>query len=568
MENILKLITVSELCNYSFFVPSYQRGYRWTELEVEDLLNDIYDFKPKEIPNSDEKTWYCLQPLVIKRKEDNCSFELIDGQQRLTTLYLILYYLNLDFIEEKRDKLFNLDYQTRENSKEFLKKPDSYSEENIDFYYISTAYQTIKNWFDYKEKSPNFDKNEYRSKIKFYTKFIWYEISKEEPIPVFSRLNIGKISLTNSELIKALFLNSSNYGRENSEKIKHRQFEIAAEWDNIEAGLQNDRFWYFLSNKNIRDNRIELIFDLIAGKKDNKDIYSTFRYFYKEMNEKSLSNINRNWKKIKDYYQRFLEWFQKREWYHKIGFVLHENIESISNLYDNSLKMTKSQFSEYLDKLIKQYFSKVKLLDLQYSDTKTKSVLLLYNIVTMLNNDKEHSYFPFDTFKLEKWDIEHIASLKDNNSIPKKEERKQWLEDVQVYFEECEKTKKLRKRITKIDITKDLDFENLFKDITDYFNEFMLDKTTGQMDDPNSISNLTLLDSFTNRSYKNAVFPLKRKRIIERDKNGYFVPICTKNTFLKYFSDYPPKISFWTIEDRQKYEQDLIKVLESYMEVE
>ena len=286
------------------------------------------------------------------------------------------------------------------------------------------------------------------------------------------------------------------------------------------------------------------------------------------MNEKSLSNINRNWKKIKDYYQRFLEWFQKREWYHKIGFILHENIESISNLYDNSLKMTKSQFSEYLDTLIKQYFSKVKLLDLQYSDAKTKSVLLLYNIVTMLNNDKEHSYFPFDTFKLEKWDIEHIASLKDNNSIPKKEERKQWLEDVQVYFEECEKTKKLRKRITKIDITKDLDFEDLFKDITDYFNEYMLDKTTGQMDDPNSISNLTLLDSFTNRSYKNAVFPLKRKRIIERDKNGYFVPICTKNTFLKYFSDYPPKISFWTIEDRQKYEQDLIKVLESYMEVE
>lgn len=568
MENILKLINVSELCDYCFFIPSYQRGYRWTNLEVEDLLNDIFDFRPKEIEHSDEKTWYCLQPLVIKKRTDDDSFELIDGQQRLTTIYLILHYLNLDYIEEKRDKLFSLDYQTRENSKVFLKKPEDYSEENIDYYYISNAYRTISKWFSEKEKSPNFDKNGYRSKIKFNTKFIWYEISDEDPIPVFSRLNIGKISLTNSELIKALFLNSSNYGRENAEKIKHRQFEIAAEWDAIEASLQNDRFWYFLSNKTISDNRIEIIFDLIAEKTDTEDVYSTFRFFYKEMNEKTLSNINSNWKRIKDYYQRFLEWFQKREWYHKIGFILYENIENIKNLYNNSLKLTKSDFSNYLDNLIKSYFSKTKLLDLQYSDTKTKSVLLLYNIITMLNNDKEQSYFPFDTFKLEKWDIEHIASLKDNNSMPKKEERKQWLDDVLLYIEDNSEGKKINKRVAKIDVNKEQDFEELFKDITDYFNGYMLNSTTGQIDDPNGISNLTLLDSYTNRSYKNAVFPLKRKRIIERDKNGDFVPLCTKNTFLKYFSDYPPKISFWTSEDREKYELDLIKVLNPYMEVE
>lgn len=217
--------------------------------------------------------------------------------------------------------------------------------------------------------------------------------------------------------------------------------------------------------------------------------------------------------------------------------------------------------------MISKYYQNTHLLDLQYGDSKTRSVLLLYNIATMLNNDQEDSYFPFDTFKIEKWDIEHIASLKDNDSIPKKEDRKQWLDDSMSYIEKKD-GKKLLKQIEETDINNDNQFEDLFKNIIDYFNKNITNETTGQIDEPNGISNLTLLDSYTNRSYKNSVFPLKRKRIIERDKSGKFVPLCTKNTFLKYFSDYPPKISFWTKDDRIKYEEDLVSVLKKYMEVE
>ena len=109
----------------------------------------------------------------------------------------------------------------------------------------------------------------------------------------------------------------------------------------------------------------------------------------------------------------------------------------------------------------------------------------------------------------------------------------------------------------------DDDFSLLYDKVTAHFNRYM--NAAEDMDD---ISNLTLLDEKTNRGYKNAVFPLKRKYIIELDKTGGFVPPCTKNVFLKYFSDYPPKISFWTQEDREKYVQDLIRVLSHYMEVE
>ncbi|WP_367932444.1 DUF262 domain-containing protein [Enterocloster citroniae] len=174
MDNVLTLKTVNELSEFSFFIPSYQRGYRWTTKEVEDLLNDINEFKPRLIDDTDEKTWYCLQPIVVKNREENI-YEVIDGQQRLTTIYLILTYLNQDFVESRRDKIFQIDYETRDKTRIFLENLGVYTKEydNIDFYYINEAFTKIVDWFE--EKDINFDKGEFRSKFKFSSKIIWYE---------------------------------------------------------------------------------------------------------------------------------------------------------------------------------------------------------------------------------------------------------------------------------------------------------------------------------------------------------------------------------------------------------
>jgi uncharacterized protein with ParB-like and HNH nuclease domain len=66
MDNTLELKTINELQQYSFYIPSYQRGYRWTPNEVEDLLNDISEFTPRPVDESDEKnlvlpTAYCCK---------------------------------------------------------------------------------------------------------------------------------------------------------------------------------------------------------------------------------------------------------------------------------------------------------------------------------------------------------------------------------------------------------------------------------------------------------------------------------------------------------------------------
>ena len=112
-ENVLELKNINQVLTYNFFIPGYQRGYKWTKQQVIDLLNDIDSFSIKEFSITDSKTrevekvstWYCLQPLVVKQLSDDdiakyelsdinpgTWYEVIDGQQRLTTIYLIIKF--------------------------------------------------------------------------------------------------------------------------------------------------------------------------------------------------------------------------------------------------------------------------------------------------------------------------------------------------------------------------------------------------------------------------------------------------------------------------------------------
>lgn len=85
-RSIYDLIKEQETENKSFLVPDYQRGYRWQRVNVTDLLNDLCEFM-----HSDKKV-YSLQPLVVYEAEDN-TYHVVDGQQRLTTISILLGFL-------------------------------------------------------------------------------------------------------------------------------------------------------------------------------------------------------------------------------------------------------------------------------------------------------------------------------------------------------------------------------------------------------------------------------------------------------------------------------------------
>ena len=103
---------VKDLAGLSFVVPSYQRGYRWERTQVQELLDDLYGFNPV-----DPKDRYCLQPVVVRKREDG-SYELVDGQQRLTTIFIIQRYSYWMMRSDEID--FEIRYETRPDSWAFL----------------------------------------------------------------------------------------------------------------------------------------------------------------------------------------------------------------------------------------------------------------------------------------------------------------------------------------------------------------------------------------------------------------------------------------------------------------
>ena len=156
---------ISEI-NGNFTIEAYQRGYRWGKDEVEYLLEDI-----NEIPDGQK---YCLQPVVVKNV--NGKYELIDGQQRMTTLYLIMKYLNV-YVDNLLK--YSIEYTTRKSenghvgSKELLETIDtidlSSPSNNIDELFIKKSYSIIKTWFNGdEEKMKRFAK-----KLQKYGTIIW-----------------------------------------------------------------------------------------------------------------------------------------------------------------------------------------------------------------------------------------------------------------------------------------------------------------------------------------------------------------------------------------------------------
>ena len=88
LRSVNRLLVDDEGAPAKYWIPAYQRGYRWTGLQVTQLLDDIWDF----IQASEKKrrtSFYCLQPLVVRKLGDG-RYEVVDGQQRLTSLFILL----------------------------------------------------------------------------------------------------------------------------------------------------------------------------------------------------------------------------------------------------------------------------------------------------------------------------------------------------------------------------------------------------------------------------------------------------------------------------------------------
>lgn len=657
-SNNLVLKKISDITDFKFFIPSFQRGYRWDIMQVEDLLNDIKEY----IDIENKESFLCLQPVVVyekKNKNDNQNenqnekdktFVVIDGQQRLTAIAIIKYYLNMNdsykieyekYLKKDEDKTLSdilsdilSKIKDLENEKDFneLLSTDKLDNKKIitltnkfatekcslDKYHIILSYLVIAYYFhknaEYRDEFTELFKPD---NDKHSIQFIWYNVTDEiqddekKAIDIFTRLNIGKIPLTDAELIKALFLKKDNF-KDNIDNDVNK-ISIANLWYEMEKDLNDDSFWYFLSKDNIpRNKRINLLLVLNSKIKSINHVqnYNLFSEYYKKMKNSLYIDI---WAEIKQIYYTLKEWYHNYEMYHYIGYLtnLDYNLKTLYEKYHTPREIVINSKNEIIKKLNKQIqrdnikniirkeLNLSEQLDLEIENITygkgVKKILLFLEIFSAIKANEssigklknEIVYrFPFNLYINEQWDIEHISSQTENK-FQKNDDKLIWLENHIKYYKSNKD--KFEKIITKLDTYEcnfllDIinDTSNDLKDKLKENIEHIQDKwdcifnafTSGveeqsQLDDnqKNSIGNLVLLNSKINRSYKNAIFPVKRMVIIDESKKNTFIPVNTKNAFLKYYNaNETGTLNEWDSDDYENYINYIYQKIKEFKE--
>lgn len=603
------VVALTKFLGATYNIPSYQRGYRWEEQEVTELLDDLWRF----CNDSSAGEFYCLQPIVLQKRGEN-EYDVLDGQQRLTTLFLLLTYLeSFRFELNYRENLFFLKYQTRTRSETFLANKEFVGsvDSNIDFDHMCRAYVTINKWFD--------DERHRGAKSRLVpilmdetavghrnVRFIKYLVADDiqSPVDIFIRLNVGKISLTDAELTKALLLQKDKYSDKELDYVKMRLFAIASEWDRIEYSLQEEELWFFLTNEvNNKFAHIEFIFDLIADnllqerkyfeKKPLK--YSTFLILSAYLEEqiiksgkKRIDAVEHIWKLVTEYFEFFLDWFHNRKLFHYIGFIIsNQGHKSIDVLIAKAKKETKADFESYLEEEIANMIRikktrlkengnhVIQLKELTYysedgSDRpEIHQILFLHNVYTTLKQDKERARFPFNLYKQtkqkKKWSLEHIHA-QNSHTIKNKDSQILWLQDhihslSTIKNNETETMMEQMQGLIDRNEIDQSEFDSIVTKVHDFFN-----KKSGITDgNLHSISNLCLVDADTNSQLNNSVFDVKREKIKKRELQGHYIPICTRNVFLKAYSQFPKSNAYWSENDRQSYLQSILETYEHFV---
>ena len=657
MDNSIHQYAIGELLDGRYFyIPSYQRGYRWTVKQVGDLLRDLLcfanDFTNEETEKKKDQ-FYCLQPIIARpiTDEEKLRFifrdeynedikehgvwEIIDGQQRLTTIYLLYKYLldqkgwDAEKLKEEEDgkELYHIHYATRDSSAKFLENlsvsmiNDSCGEgfkRNVDFFHMTNAFKYIAEWIKKDGKDINLRYNLGGSLDNVRTSFfkllngtsdtkggsvqvLWYEIaeSKEKnTIKEFQKINTGKIRLTDAELIKGLFLLKKNFTA-GDKYIK--QSELALEWEFIENTLHTNNFWYFLQRKGSdMPNRIDFLFHLIYKKHVLQHIQEEewdrilrsvdeklmdprqseiFRFYYNrfegKMGEDLQQEVATAWNEVMELFRTLDDWFCSPSTYNFIG-LLSQCGEDLCRLILHFDRMpeqsSKTDFECYLKKRISYHLRGIKIdidknlilntykeRDNIYKLLLTLNILLLNEQNQQFESDSDVYKFPFDVLCAQNWDIEHIDSFH-TNALKKEEDKIAWINTAMEDRSE-ELSEEEREQIqTHLDEkTYDIAIGILKKNAK----EVEVDEEI-----KNSIGNLTLLDATTNRSYGNSLFCTKRRIIIERIKQGVFIPIATQYIFAKFFDLKGTNRSLWTEEDMNAYHRYVYDVIANYIKDE
>lgn len=506
--------------NEKLFIPSYQRGYRWTPVEIRQLMDDIAEQQPGG--------HYFLQLLAVREDRENSTLRIIDGQQRLTTALLVLDYL--DGSSLIRD---NMVYETR-------------TESPLDKHFMDGASETISSWFS--DKSAEIIQE--FSKALLGCEFLFFPVKDADAeSDFFSRLNTWKIVATDAELAKCFFLSNDDLA-----EIEKR----AIRWNQMERRLSDNGFWgMFSDHGNATDDRMEVLLSYAldarqAGERMTKERFRLFELCRKA--EKTGTTRGELWSRVERVFGLLSKWHGDRACRHLVGWFFHCSVKTISEA--RSVVAVDEHTVANAIKTARYLLGDGKWLeDPNLYETmcgESRKWLLDYLLLANVAWCSEQSGVDYDFHRhnlVDCWSVEHVHARNQRmlDKIEFKGLKFKNGEDPETLWKEYRET-----------------------DGRDEANAFLQDKLSAEAGYPeenedHSLGNLALLPKDANSCLNDKLFGGKRREILswalQKEDSCYWAPPLTVAMFVKEIGDPVDKfLPYWSLKDRAAY-ADMVKSL-------
>jgi hypothetical protein len=553
----------------NFHIPAYQRGYKWGSQNENDPVPILLEDLKNAFVNSPQKNYY-LQYITVSKKND--YLEVIDGQQRLTTISIILSIFNIYYDGIERIADHKLDYAIRpaifeehiyptNKLQEFLNK--EWTEDGIqlndtlensqDLYYLFSGAKKIYNFLeDLNSEESEIDLSAFHD---FFLENVLIIVNSVEPhIPsekVFRNLNSNKVPLTEVDLIKGLLLTRvarlDDFEKKHFREILEIRNAIGRKWDEIASGCNEPHFSSFFFEEGTGLEGLLTLVAVINGYEYSgyySNHFPLFNFFNKNSSQ-SLKFFN----EVNETYNILFDWYTTNDLYNLLGYnlvkkkYLQDKIPILKdNLYKSKSEI-KTLLLNYRKETLPEYID-----NLTYGNGNPE-ILAVLLAINVFPNGVNNYRFDYYTYKKEEWSIEHIfpQSPEGKSNVLNDNQKK----IIIAMLNGLKKYPELRNIINKP--LRDYEEKTL------YYNQL---KTLGKID---SIGNLALISKSINSSLGCGFFDEKREKILTHLQSGKFVPVHTISIFNKsIFNSDPGQLIAWdkkNIEEHKNILQGLITSL-------
>lgn len=561
-----------------YYIASYQRGYKWKSNSVYDqvpvLLLDVYEAFIKAQTTQSQQEYY-LQYITVKKTEQN-QFEVIDGQQRLTTLTLIFSVLEQFFNQEnitkyKKQYLVTYSRYDEESVSIFdtiidliINNQEAESLKEQDKFYMLKAVESIKYFFSLLKEDSEENFNAFliyfKNSVKLILNIEDEHTSAEE---VFANLNDNKVPLTNAYLIKGLLLTKASRLQSNQSSKKHfkeiidQRAIMGRLWDEMNTWFSKPdvSLFFFGTTQDGMEKMLQLVsFDtenhdasVIQNYKaffsDNTVQYKNPYILFNTYHQHIITTLDaaKYLNQIEHIYKRLKSWYYDNQFYNLIGYkqVVSNYKAKSSEGFSNNIKdlLSESSNAKVLENLQKFVLEKINkstddIVKLGYKKYDETFFLLLAINVFPQNHTTKGNFrnyrFDFYSFIDEEWSLEHIFPQKPNASNLDVKDDKDWV------------IQKIQEKINALPVSEENqlsrdNYKALIQDVqtSEEIDTTKIDFLFDEIEDVDVLGNMALLSSGVNSALSNGFFNTKRKILLRKINAGSFVPKHTIDVFSK-----------------------------------